>query len=266
MAVDFSQVLSKFNWSNRHMAALHFAVSDYIDLDPFVTAVEDQPEAQAYSVTLKLRCSPPTTISHVIGDVLNSLHGTLDYLAYQLALREGETPDLETSFPIIKPSKDGTAEQRVNIYRRGDDGRGRVPMIKDPKVLAFLREVQPYQCGDRWANHPLHILRTLNGKIKHRYPALLVTATPVSAFVYTTKAEPVISANLGGPFEDGDQIALVPYTEQPEFAAPEHAKFQTVVSLEGAPSAAEPVLKTLGDIGAYVYDTVLMGGMPAIFS
>lgn len=173
MAGDFSNVLSKIRWAEHQIALLYIAVSDYINLEPYVIAIKDEPEAQRHVATVHLRYPPPATLAHIVGDALNSLQGVVDYLASELVIREGETPDLATSFPIVRKAKEDGSEPWVNITRTGDNGRGHVSVIKDPVVLTLLRDVQPYKAGDDWATHPLQLLRTLNGESKHRRPAVI---------------------------------------------------------------------------------------------
>jgi hypothetical protein len=58
------------------------AVADYVVLKPYVTLIKNDPSAKGYRVTAHLRYPPPATIAHIVSDVLNSLHGTLDYFAW----------------------------------------------------------------------------------------------------------------------------------------------------------------------------------------
>jgi hypothetical protein len=259
MPGDFSQVLSKFRWADHQLAALHIAVSDYIDLKPYIAVVKDKPDAQAYQVAAHLRYPPPASIAHIAGDVLNSLHGTLDYLAWQLALREEGLPDLRTAFPIIKPPKKGAPEPAVNIYRSGKGGRGTVPLISDPAVLRLLRDVQPFRFRQAELN-PLLVLRKLNGDSKHRQPAIITAAIDQGHYVYTTQAQAlrhgrdpeahtaVFTLNPT-PLKDGDEIAFVPYAHAPKDGLPEHDNFTTVITLEEAlidPRTGQPLPITQG--------------------
>lgn len=255
MATDFSQVLSKLRWTKRQIALLDLAVTDYINLDPYVPAVEDQPEAQGYLVTAKLRYPPPADLAHIVGDVLNNLQGTLDYLAYQLVLRENGTPDRTSVFPIVKPSKDGLAEQRVNIFRRKKNDRGeRVALIADQDVLALLRSVQPYHYGDRWADHPLALLKALNGESKHRYPAIIATMLSGARYTYTRNGVRVATVT-DGPIKDGDKIAWFPYAQGTNPGPPEDQILAPHISFESVkPDFGTPLMDSI----ALIYECIRM--------
>lgn len=220
---------------------LDLAITDYINLNPYVATVEDQPKAQGYLVTAQLRYPPPADLAHLVGDVLNNLQGTLDYLAYQLVLRENGTPDRTTVFPIVKPSKDGLTEQRVNIFRRKKNGRGeKVPLITDRSVLALLRSVQPYHYGQRWTDHPLALLKSLNGESKHRYPAIIATLIAGARYTYTRNDVRMFTVT-DGPIKDGEKITWLPYTDGMQFGPPEdqiltpHVSFESVQPEFGTP-------------------------------
>jgi hypothetical protein len=281
MAGDFDQVLSKFSWAQHQLTLLNDAVSDYIDLQPYVAVVKDQPRAQAYQVVAHLRHPPPASLSHIVGDVLSSLHGTLDYLAWQLALREGGgAPDLRTEFPIVKTTQKDPTKPRVNIYRSADNGRGTTPLIQDPDVLKRLQNVQPYQMPETVRDvHPLVVLRTLNGHAKHRHPAVLASAIDQGHYIYTIDLPKMIgwqgppgsfpfaetathiTPNLT-PRKDGDQLAWIPHHLAPNGPPPEHSDFATFVALEEVPVYPRtgkpfPVQHALADLAIFIENQVL---------
>lgn len=242
---DFSQVLSKFRWTQHHLAVLDLAVSDYVNSNPYMAAVEDQPNAEAYKVVARLRYPPPASISHIISDCVSSLQGTLDYLAWQLALREGEIPDEQTSFPIKMPNQDGS-KPPVNLYGSKGSGKQRPALIHDEAVLQILRDVQPFNSAEEDLSlHYLISLRKLNNESKHRHPSVLVSTIDQGHYVYATNTPfgavlpeginlAMVTTNFC-PLHDGDEMAWVHYLSAPDGAPPEYDDFPTVVSLEMAP-------------------------------
>lgn len=280
MPGDFGEVLSKFRWAQQHLALLNEAVSGYVDLRPYVAVVEYQPGAEAYKVVAHLREPPPAAIAHVIGDVLNGLHGTLDYLAWQLVLREGGTPNHRTAFPLVeKPNADGS-EPPVNILGADQSGRRTAPQISDPGVLALLRSVQPYHLPQRERDvSPLVVLRELNRQAKHRHPAIVAAAIYDGLYVYPTDQPfglpvgggPVamLTANLT-PLKDGDEMAWVPAASVPDGGLPEHDEFTTFVALEMVPAHPRtgdplPAADLLRDI-AIAIDRRILAPFSALFS
>jgi hypothetical protein len=270
---DFDAVASKFRWAQRQIAELDLAVTDYVSSHPYVSVVEDQRDAQAYKVTARLRYPPPGSIAHIVGDVLNSLHGTLDYLAWQLALRENATPDHLTAFPIIEsPNSDGS-EPQVNVYRAQAQGRGRVAMLDDVAVIDVLRKVQPFHGSESERGlSPLVLLRKLNRDSKHRHPAvvtssvdqghyLFVTPTPWGATLPEGVNVAMVTTNFT-PLHDGDEMAWVPYLSVPEDGLPEYDDLPTFVSLEKIPTYPRtglpfPVVEAMADIAMFIERHIL---------
>lgn len=264
MPGDFSEFTSKLRWASHQLAVLNLAVYDYIGEEPYVAVVEDDSEAECYRVRAKLQLPPPANLSHIVGDVLNSLHGSLDYLAWQLVLREGGTPDERTEFPIIKATNEDGSEPAVNIYKAPGPGkRRRVPVINDETILALLRSVQPYHEGDRADLHSLQVLRRLNRECKHRHPVVLVAASVMSSFPAVATLEETISLT-SRRIEDGDEITTVTYKEAPDGRPPEQATFSPEVSLEGVPSDAPALVPFLGNLLTWV-DQRIAGSFRLLF-
>lgn len=282
-AAAFEEVLSKLRWAGHQISALDIAVADYIGHKPYVTVIEDHPEAEAYRVVAHLRYPPPASIAHIVGDVLNSLHGTLDYLAHQLVLREEGTPDNITAFPIVKATEEGGSEPAINIYRKGPKGK-REPLISDPEVIDLLRDVQPYRLPPAVRHLDwLLLLRKLNGKSKHRHPAVVTSAIDQGHYVYRNDALVSILPDVPGvpreersvahyttnfmPLNDGDEMAWVPYAWAPEDGLPEHDDFTTFVALEEAsvyPRTGEPfpVVAVMTDLMMFIDTRILVPFAP----
>lgn len=252
MPGDFSEFTSKLRWANHQLAILNIAVHDYMGEEPYVAVVEDDPKAECYRIRAKLQLPPPVNLAHVVGDVLNSLHGSLDYLAWQLVLREGDTPDERTEFPIIKAMNEDGSEPSVNIHKAPTSGkRGRVPVINDEAILALLRSVQPYHDGDRADLHPLQVLRRLNRECKHRHPVVLVAASVMSSFPAVAALDETISLT-NRRIEDGDEITMVTYADAPDGRPPEQATFSPEISLEGVPKDTPTLVPFLANLLTWV--------------
>src|SRR3954466_1551387 len=167
---DFSEVRLKLWWAHNQLTLLNEATARYVQSQPYETVIEDRPDLEGYRTTAKLREPPPPELALLAGDFLNSIQGALDYLAWQLVLREGGRPGRATYFPIKLPRPDGSSVDVEILDER------RNPAIRDPAVLGALRAVQPH--GDEPANHPLVVLTKLNGETKHRHLPLLIAGIP----------------------------------------------------------------------------------------
>jgi hypothetical protein len=249
----------RFRWAGHQLANLDLAVSDYIDADPYDTVYEDDPEAKEWREYARERFPPLTSIANIVEDLLNNLHGTLDYLARQLALRENRDPDTGTAFPLVKTMKPDGTEPVVNIFR--GTGKKRVPLIADEYVLTALRYVQPYTYGDLADAHPLQVLRTLNGESKHRFPVV----TSAAAVPPTIRAVGSNTVQFGSPWrrvQNGDEVSCCLYEWLPEGGPPNKTKRVTEVRLKEWPEnprtkAPLTVETAMRSIGTYINGYVL---------
>jgi hypothetical protein len=241
VAGDFAQVISKARWARHQLALVNLATTDYLDLDPYLAVIEDDPEAEGYRVFAELRHEPPLALAHQVGDFFNNLHGVLEYLAHELVLREGERPDPQTCFPIVsEPADQGGGEARVNIF--SGRGKRRKALIQDQLVLGMLDHIQPYRHGDDAYRHPLQILRVFNRICKHRHPAVLTSTSQTASIIPHMEGPARLLMNRYG-FEDKDHLALIPYVDAPDGVQPEDVAFSPGVTVEGIPAElidAEP--------------------------
>lgn len=90
---------SKFDRSRQHGRELASRIEEYLGSDPFsVLAVEDSGGDLVYRV--QVNQSLPSQLSLLLGDAIHNARSALDYLAWQLVIAGGGTPDVNTSFPI----------------------------------------------------------------------------------------------------------------------------------------------------------------------
>jgi hypothetical protein len=210
-ATDFMQVAQKMWWANHQATTLQQALAEYVNREPYVTFIEDKPELHGYQVITRLHEAPPPKLSLLAGDFFNSAHGALDYLAWQLTIREGKKPGASSNFPIELPNEDGT-HPSVQIT----DSRGKLA-ISDPEVLQALDAVQPYQDGVSAPQNPLYVLKVLNRETKHRHLPLLAVAimggTVAGGYVAMPEKLPSPSDMR---LKDEEEIAFYPYQSPPE--------------------------------------------------
>ncbi len=95
-----------------------------------------------------------------LGDFVYNLRSGLDQLAWQLCLSGGGDPGVDTMFPIHErdePKSEAKFLKRV---------KGMAPAAID-----IIRELQPYQRGADFRQHPLWQLNELGNLDKHKMPA-----------------------------------------------------------------------------------------------
>lgn len=133
---------------------------------------------------------PPLLASVILGDVLNNLRSSLDYVVWQLA----ESPSTKNQFPIFDDPK--RFEKKCPRYLFS------VP----PERWAKFESYQPYP--GRENNRALGVLATLNDADKHRL--LLTGATSFAGLRTRFRVSGLDSITVKGttwvPFEDGAEL------------------------------------------------------------
>jgi hypothetical protein len=142
----------KLRRAKYHLVTLRAGVTRYIaDSDAHALTARFDPERQKYVATLRVRNTPPTEWSLVVGDVLHNARSSLDAITYQLAaqalsraLSEDEVKQIQ--FVIVD----------VPENWNGERGR-RLPHVH-PDAQRAMEALQPYHRTDRRFRHPLSVL------------------------------------------------------------------------------------------------------------
>lgn len=227
MVGDFSQVAQKMWWANHQATRLGQELAEYVNRQPYVTFIQDKPELQSYAVTARLHEAPPPRLALLAGDFLNNAHGALDYLAWQLVIREQKRPGSNSSFPIHLPNEDGTFPPVQISDHRGRDAIG------DKQVLEALDAVQPYHDGPNARSHPLYILKILNRDTKHRHLPLMAVTIPTftvgGGYVALPKQNPIFEPKR---LKDEEEVKVLPYDDPPNPRMPQEVKLGVEVAIE----------------------------------
>ncbi|HEX6687489.1 MAG TPA: hypothetical protein VF085_02360 [Solirubrobacterales bacterium] len=159
------------------MAELDREVTHYIQSRPYVPCIQPYPDPDfptesdwvAFGVVARHVRPLPKAVYLIAGDAVHNIRTALDYLAWQLVLKGGQTPGKRTEFPILwdKP-KD-----------RDSDG---VPILMNPHPtglaarLLDAKWLQPYHAREP-KGHPLFVLYDLDRIDKHRHLNIITSAT-----------------------------------------------------------------------------------------
>ncbi len=153
-------VNGKLKWTRHHFDILNKAVADYTDPENtrfFATRYnEAKTEAWGHFDSVS---GPPTHISHVFGDVLQSANSCLDYLVCELFRRynPGESAKPSHKFPIVETR--GAFNKEI-----GSDALYGVPF----EAIAVIDGLQPYEGRTDAVHSDLLTLRRLANEHKHR--------------------------------------------------------------------------------------------------
>lgn len=138
----------------------------------------------------------PDRIPALAGEVLQGMRSALDYVAWQLALGQSDTPPPTTAFPIFGTEK---------LYLR--DRLWFIGGI-DPTIHPVFDAIQPYHAGDNAFEHPLWVLHRLANDDKHKVPHV-VGSLPKGVVVPRPEGVDMGITMVVGPFEDGEEVATV---------------------------------------------------------
>jgi hypothetical protein len=192
MADPFNKVLTKYEWAKKHVDNFEVAVDHFRRSNPHTVRRKDN--VQAGYVTYCVENVPviPDELPLMLGDAIHNLRSTLDYLARELVVVAGGTPDKYTSFPIFD-----SAKAYVEL------SRSKVPSLRQP-CLEILDRIQPYKGA--WGNK-LWQLHQLDIVDKHRLLLTIATVPVGHTMVPSQKA----AFDARGVAFDPEGIAVYQY-------------------------------------------------------
>jgi hypothetical protein len=139
----YEQALAKHDWAGKHIEDLRVALADWRKVDPPRIGVKEDicPGYVTYYV-LNAPCVP-VVVPMIVGDVLHSLRGALDYIACGLV----EKVTSKTKFPFLSHPNDWEVAG-LRMVDGAEEG-----------ALEVLRRIAPYETGNPflWALHRWNI-------------------------------------------------------------------------------------------------------------
>jgi hypothetical protein len=140
----------------QHADALQDALDGFLGSNPYAIICEREPKLDEYVLWTKVREQPPPEWSPIVGDIVHNWRSALDHLAYQLVIRNGNTPSSRTQFPIFSKSPFD-----ASLYSKTKDAKnalerwnGQVSGMH-PSDVAVIERLQPYKGGHGPDTHPL---------------------------------------------------------------------------------------------------------------
>jgi hypothetical protein len=149
--------------AQEHLDALKVEIGHYLDTQPYEFPIHVKDE-RAVVGPIVLKDDPPLRLSGIIGDCVGNLRASLDYVAWQLAMRHYPNPLVpgrdRLYFPIFAD---------LNLFN--SDGSPKLARYHIPApALDLIESIQPYHAG----YEPLGFLGLLTNEDKHRLPLLTV--------------------------------------------------------------------------------------------
>lgn len=160
-------VVAKFERAHEHLETLNAEVRAFADEKPHRMTGYLDPDASRYSLRIAVEREPPLRWSILVGDIVHNLRSGLDHLLWQLILVSRKRPSRGNQFPIW--TKKPTTQRERQQWQRQVKGLS-------ADILAVLKNVQPYNAGDRAKEHCFALLNALSNEDKHQLPVASVTA------------------------------------------------------------------------------------------
>jgi hypothetical protein len=113
--------------------------------------------------------TPPIRIGVIAADVFQNLRASLDYLAWELALLNEDSPDDNTAFPICR-NWNKNSQKRFNQNTKN--------ITQD--AINEIQALQPYHRGNSYMNHPLWVINSFCNVAKHRSIPIVGTKIDVT--------------------------------------------------------------------------------------
>jgi len=197
---SLESVRQKILWVKRHHETLIAEANRYFETKPCIVVPEEETETGRISFRVKITAPVPAAIPLIIGDLLQNLRSTLDYLVWELVLAANNVPSEKNMFPICSTA-DAFNDQ---LRRHRLDGIA-------PDAVTEIERLQPYgiwkSCGPP---NPLILLDALCNINKHRR-LLLTVLSPHSARTEITSSESGKSIHIADATRGHDtEVAITP--------------------------------------------------------
>jgi hypothetical protein len=246
----------------QHASVLQDAMDGFLGSKPYSIICERDPKLGEYILWTKVREEPPPEWSPIIGDIIHNWRSALDHLAYQLVIRNGETPDHRTQFPIFSKSPfDASLYSKTKDAKRARERWDRQVRGMHPNDETAIKAWQPYNGGYGSDIHPLDALNQLSNWDKHREYQLSSQTRQGTTFKVRDWRDcewwPLYERPVG-PFEDGTVVARYAFTAtgpNPKIDVNIKEYFDFTLG-KGSPLEGLGVKKMLLAIGPYVHDII----------
>ncbi|HXS94017.1 MAG TPA: hypothetical protein VN736_05385 [Candidatus Limnocylindrales bacterium] len=245
-------VCEKLRRADVHIVSLYNEIIAYTNDSPYALAPHRDLGNGKAGFKFHIIKEPPLYLSTIIGDAVNNLRCSLDYMAHELTIANRATPDRQTQFPIALTEPDFINQ----VAGLGKLNRASVKAIKIASCW------QPYRLDeDKRTTHPLFRLAKLSNLDKHHALALCATGGFVNASFIHPDGRIFISELKDGLIHDGAVVASFPVD-----AFDEKIKTQisvsTRVAFKDAPVANLEALNVVQSIREFIGELILPGFEP----
>lgn len=236
-------VRGKIEWAGQHLNSIASEICRYADYKNSEAVIGESEVDGNHVLSVRLsEMTVPPSLPYLIGDCLQNLRTSLDYLIWELVESAGNVPSTKNQFPICEASDDFKSQLR----------RHRLDGIS-PDAVTEIEGLQSYQPGNRGSYNLLLVLDKLCNINKHR--RLILTAGEPVGIVTNAVNAPGSCAPWFLPV--GDLATDVGFSE----AFKPQMKMKGIsihcVTFQESAVCGEEVCQTLGRIGYEITSSVI---------
>jgi len=171
--------------AQEHLKVLKEEVGRYLDSRPYELLTER--ENDRMMARLVIKTEPPLGLSCIVGDCVNNLRTSLDYIVWQLAVRHSSTPLIIGKDRLYFPFKDSATSFNTDSLAKYS-----IPA----HALNLIESVQPYHTGYEF----LRFLPILTNEDRHCLPLLTLAQIRSSAIRFHDDKGKTIFSIVGAVF------------------------------------------------------------------
>jgi hypothetical protein len=240
-------VQCKLYRAKEHLDELNVETQRYLQSNPAKMVRQQEGSPDEFIGKVVAGGPIPKRIPLIIGDFLQNLRSSLDYLVWELVLAAKNTPDHKHMFPICTTQNAFEAQ----VARHRLDG---VP----PKAFAEIDDLQPYHAGVDANGHALAMIDDLCNINKHR--RILTTTlyggqAPNDFVIEEIGGETYGSVSFDSILKQGTEIGPFPMVDGPHGRGPKvDAPLNLIAFVAFADGGAQNVEvgHTLGILSGFV--------------
>ncbi|HEY2838749.1 MAG TPA: hypothetical protein VGJ26_06360 [Pirellulales bacterium] len=228
--------------AQKHLDCLRDEIRAYLEKNPYKFPLQISSRVIATG-SAHAAFEPPLEFGCIFGDCLNNLRTSLDYIAWELAMKHAPASGL-----AIRESAIGFP---IHKDRAAFDSNGGAKLKKlsiPTPAIDLIESVQPYNTG----HEPLGLLNELVNRDKHRLPLLAIAHVETNKIAVTIDGAITLTIGFSDTL-DGPLAAPVDLDSAEGIAIRKTIDRVTrEASSPGDPSQQPPNVKVDGDASVFV--------------
>jgi|RhiMetdeSRZDD1v2_1073273.scaffolds.fasta_scaffold39509_2 hypothetical protein len=171
MADQLKAARLKLDRAEEHLRSFDRESADWLEQTKFCRFAMKE-DGDKGIISVDITAVPPARLSAILGDCLQNLRASLDYLCWELVIANNQTPGRWTGFPIYRS---------WDYVKRPQFHPNCVTGI-DSEAIALMERLQPYYGGKNPDISPLWFLHELSNTDKHRTITIIVGQVVIEKF------------------------------------------------------------------------------------